>query len=157
MAVQDTPPPLPFIPAENAFIHNDTISGCSSGDLEDETSLRRLNPEWSPINSLNLDPVAQQHIFFDQPTILEGIVAPATGLSATDQSTSEVSEEDIPWNHFTHDFTVKVTPDKKYEGLLSSWVRFQGVKFPVNNADDAAICTQAGGQVQGNVCIVVPE
>src|SRR5262249_45090400 len=106
MAVQDTPPPLPFIPAQNAFLHDDSTTGCSDGDLEDEESLPRLNPEWTPINGLNLDPVAQQHIFFDQPTILEGIVAPATGLSATDQSTSEVSEEDIPWNHFAHDFTV---------------------------------------------------
>src|SRR5205814_1815852 len=80
---------------------------------------------------LNTALAATGHIFSDEPTILEGSIVPPN-LGPNDQSTSEVSEEDIPWNHFTHDFTVRVTPDAPYKHLLSSWERFKGATFPLD-------------------------
>src|SRR5262249_47881591 len=41
--------------------------------------------------------------------------------------------------------------------LLSSYVRFQGISFPIDNPDDPVqvqACTDAGGIVQGNTCLI---
>jgi hypothetical protein len=58
---------------------------------------------------------------------LEGFVAPQpNGQTSSDQSTSEVAEEDLWWTHYTHDFTFKVLPDTPYYHLLSSWVNPDG-------------------------------
>src|SRR5262249_40080710 len=65
-------------------------------------------------------------------------------------------EEEIPWNHFTHDFTVKVTPDDPYKRLLSSWERFKGDVFPIdlNNSQSVPDCIGRGGipDIKNAVC-----
>src|SRR6266700_7638784 len=147
MQAQD---PIPFIPATNANI----APACSLSDLGGEIfgeipDLARANPEWKPVLGLQND----------VPTILEGFVPLAPDLKPDDQPTSEVSEEDVPWNHSTHDFTFKVVPDPLYQHLLSSWTRYKGVAFPLINPSDPteiAACTQAGGKVVGDNCIVIP-
>jgi hypothetical protein len=140
-----------YIKATDALI----APACSLSDLDGEIfglvpDLARANPEWKPILGLQ----------DDLPTILEGFVPfPPADLKPDDQPTSEVSEEDVPWNHSTHDFTFKVVPDAPYQHLLSSWARFQGTSFPINNPDDPtelAACQLAGGTLQGNTCIVIP-
>ena len=149
-----------YTPAVNAFNSDSTTSGCSDSDLEDTQSLTRVNPEWKPIRSLNTDHAADQHIFGNEPVILEGRIAPRTGIGTNDQSSSEVSEEEIPWNHFTHDFTVKVTPDPPYKRLLSSWERFQGATIPFDKlgTDVVTACLILHGTLdfQNGVC-KIPE
>ncbi len=111
-----------FIPATKAF-ENSPV--CSASELQDNHDLARLNPEWKAVLGLNIDPANPVlNIVNDPPTILEGVVpSPPANLGPNDQPTSEVSEEDIGWNHYSHDFTFKVVPDGPYQKLLSSWVR----------------------------------
>src|SRR5262249_9922344 len=95
----------------------------------------------------------------DPPTILEGFVPfPPATLGPNDQPTSEVSEEDIMWNHFTHDFTFKVVPDLPYQHLLSSWVRFPGSSFPIGDTTlDINSCFAEGGIPNNGKCVFAPE
>jgi len=117
-AVQAQNPPQP-IPATAAF--NDSPT-CSASDLGNNTDLARINPEYKPII---IDP--NHPIPNNSPTVLEGIVPPPSeNAASTDQAHSEESEEEIPWNHYTHDFTFKVVPDGPYQYLLSSWVNADG-------------------------------
>jgi hypothetical protein len=154
--VQTQQDPIPFIAATAAF---DNSPVCGSSDLGSQEQEARSNPEWKRVLGLNIDkahPVLD--INNDPPTILEGFVAhPPADLKPDDQPTSEVSEEEIPWNHYTHDFTFKVVPDTLYQHLLSSYVRFQGLSFPINNPDDPIevdACIQAGGVPDGNKCVI---
>jgi hypothetical protein len=144
------------IPATKAF---DNSPVCSDSDLSNDTDEARGNPEWKAVNGLHIDPV--KHVLQDEPTVLEGFVPfPPATESVNDQSTSEVSEEDLPWNHYTHDFTFKVVPDPPYQRLLSSWVRFSGASFPVGNTTtSASICSSLGGNLSGTTgtCVVPPE
>jgi hypothetical protein len=144
------------IPATKAFDHSPV---CSDSDLSNDTDEARGNPEWKAVNGLHIDPV--KHVLQDEPTILEGFVPfPPATESVNDQSTSEVSEEDLPWNHYTHDFTFKVVPDPPYQALLSSWARFSGASFPVGNTtNSASICGSLGGNLSGTTgtCVVPPE
>src|SRR5258707_4537577 len=108
-----------FIPATRAF----EAPACSASDLSNDTDFARVNPEWKPIL---FDPANPSH---NLPTILEGRIT--TPLFPSLQQTSataptEVAEEDIPWTHYTHDFTFKVVPDSAYQHLLSSWVNTDG-------------------------------
>jgi len=106
------------IPATRAF----DAPGCSASDLSNNTDLARGNPEWKAII---IDP--RFPLPNNPPTILEGIVPPPSEQeTSTDQAHAEVSEEELPWNHYTHDFTFKVVPDPRYFGLLSSWVNTDG-------------------------------
>src|SRR5579862_4694203 len=112
---QDTP-----IAASTAI----TSAGCNSQDLSDSSDSARNDPVWAAILK---DPL---HPFPNDVTILEGRVVghnekfkTRTLLpreATTDQSPSEVAEEDLPWNHYTHDKTMDVVPDKGYKYLLSS-------------------------------------
>src|ERR1700722_5121789 len=102
-----------------------TSAGCNGQDLSDGSDSARNDPVWTPILK---DPL---HPFSNDVTILEGLVLgnnekflARTLLpreSTTDQSPSEVAEEDLPWNHFTHDKTLDVVPDPGYKHLLSSF------------------------------------
>jgi len=139
-----------YIPATEAFDHSPV---CSASDLSNDHDLARANPEWKAVNGLTIDP--KNPVLHDKPTILEGFVSPQpANQKSDDQSTSEVSEEDLPWNHFTHDFTIKVVPDPRYEHLLSSWTRFPGATF--KNVDSAT-CANLGGALNGSDCVVPPE
>lgn len=127
-----------LIPASAAF----NYPGCNNEDLEglvihvpvvgdisiltpEVQSPYRADPEWNAIMlDSNLFPNLQP------PTILEGFVAPvSSNETSTSQAPAEVAEEDMPWNHYTHDFTVNVVPDPPYQHLLSSWVRDPGGPF----------------------------
>jgi hypothetical protein len=125
--VQD---PIPFIPATQAF----EAPGCSASRLGGITidilnigtigpipSPERLNPEWKAIT---VDPSLAPNQ--QPPQIVEGFVGPTENHSADTQATAEVSEEEIAWNHHTHDWTFKLTPDPAYQHFLSSWARFPG-------------------------------
>ncbi len=106
------------IPATQAF----QAPACSGSDLSNNTDLARGNPEWKAIIINPQFPLPN-----NPPTILEGIVPPPPeNETSADQAHSEVSEEELPWNHGTHDFTFKVVPDARYFGLLSSWVNTDG-------------------------------
>src|SRR5947209_6313320 len=91
-------PALAQIPAIDAF---NGPPGCSDVDLSQQSppDVARITPEWKPILLDTLPPN-------NPPSILEGFVAatPATEDSSS-QAKAEVSEEEIPWNHMTHDFT----------------------------------------------------
>jgi hypothetical protein len=114
-----TQDPIPYIPATAAFSDSPV---CDAVDLSNNDDESRGRPEWKTII---IDPTLS--LLSNPPTILEGFVAiPPTGESSGDQAPAEVAEEDIPWNHYTHDFTVRVAPDMKYQHLLSSWVNTDG-------------------------------
>ncbi len=156
------------IPATEAFNNSPVCSASDLGNAHDEA---RANPEWKPVNGVSLDPTKNptpsqpMPILNDQPTILEGFVAgpplPPVCLnvlgqftnceSSKDGAPSEVAEEDIPWSHYTHDFTVKVVPDTRYQNLLSSWVRFPGVTIP---NEPALTCAGLGGSLTPPIVIV---
>lgn len=108
----DTP-----IPAVKAF---DGPEKCSNTELTNAHDEARFLPEWKPI-IFSSDPRYQ--LPNNPPTILEGTVSPPPeGENSGSQASSEVAEEDLPWNHYTHDFGVKIIPDLGYHHLLSSWV-----------------------------------
>lgn len=161
-------PEIKYIQATDAFINSPV---CSDTDLGDTHDLDRLNPEWKPVNGLTIDPNNPALALQDQPTILEGFVAgpplppdcrnvlgqpqpPSSCEDSNTQMPSEVSEEDIPWNHYTHDFTFKVVPDSNYQHLMSSWLRFPGVRIP--NLPNP-FCAALGGTLDGTTCVVPPE
>lgn len=82
----------------------------------------RGNPEWKVIT---LDPSKPTNL--QPPSILEGFVTPQVNdETSSSQASSEVAEEDLWWNHFSHDFTIKVIPDPAYHYLLSSFVNTDG-------------------------------
>lgn len=126
MGPQSTPNinPIP-LPDDTPIFSTAAISaGCNADDLSDGTDGARVSPEWTPVIH---DPT---HPFPNDPvTILEGRVMnniekfqDRSGLpqeALTDQSPSEVAEEDIPWIHYTHDKTIDVVPDPGYQHLLS--------------------------------------
>jgi hypothetical protein len=145
-----------YIPATEAF-NNSPV--CSASDLGNDTDEARGNPEWKAVKGLNIDPF--KHALHDVPTILEGLVAfPFANEGVNNQANSEVSEEDLPWNHYTHDFTIKVTPDPRYFPLLSSWVRFPGLSFPISNTPpEINLCISKGGtpSADASTCVVPPE
>ena len=143
-----------YIPATSAF---NGSPACSDNDLSQQTppDLARLRPEWKPIV---LDP---NHPLPNNPvTILEGFVAPPpSDEDSASQAKAEVSEEEIPWNHFTHDFTTKIVPDLPYQYLLSSYTRFHGTTVTLGGTDSeaAAECSLLGGTYLGNnQCQTVP-
>jgi hypothetical protein len=139
-----------YTPATKAF---DNSPVCSDSDLGNNSDEARGNPEWKPVNGLTIDPL--HPVLNDKPTILEGFVPfPPANESSKAQAFAEVSEEDLPWNHYTHDFTFQVVPDQTYQHLLSSWVRFPGVTLP--NVPDP-FCSSLGGSFDGTNCVVPPE
>lgn len=147
--------PVTFIPATEAF-NNSPV--CSDSDLNNNHDEARANPEWKVVNGLSVDPA--HPVLNDQPTILEGFVPfPPADEKSDDQANSEVSEEDIPWNHFTHDFTFKVVPDfPTYQNLLSSWERFPGASFPITNSTrDIDNCFAEGGIPTNGKCVFAAE
>jgi hypothetical protein len=155
LAVPDRVTAQAYIPATQAF-ENSPV--CSDSDLGNDSDEARGNPEWKTVKGLNIDPF--KHVLRDQPTILEGFVAfPPANEGANDQAHAEVSEEDLPWNHYTHDFTIKVTPDPPYLPLLSSWVRFPGASFSILNVPNGiSVCAEAGGAPSSdNSTCVVPQ
>jgi len=121
---QDTP-----IPATVAI----TGAGCNATDLSDGSDSARNDPVWAPILK---NPTGVRPLFPNDVTILEGRVLGHNEKfrsrlllpreATTDQSPSEVAEEDLPWNHFTHDKTMDVVPDPGYKHLLSSFVLADG-------------------------------
>jgi hypothetical protein len=141
-----------FKPATAAF----DSPGCNGSDLGDVTDISRGNPEWKAIVIDSAHPLPN-----NPPTILEGFVAfPPANEKSSDQAPAEVSEEELPWNHYTHDFTFKVIPDPPYQNLLASWNRFPGVTL--NNVDPL-FCKKTLGGVSGDPlaqtssCTVPPE
>jgi hypothetical protein len=112
-------------------------------------SPQRTNPEWKAIildstKAANLQP----------PIVAEGFVSPqANDETSSSQATSEVAEEDLPWNHYTHDFTFKLVPDPSYQWLLSSWLRFPGLTLTLSQVE----CLFYGGSYIGNnQCVLAP-
>lgn len=133
------------IPAKNAFSGS---PACSDVDLSQQSppDSARVTPEWKPI-VLDVPPPN------NPPTILEGFVAqPPSDENSASQAKAEVSEEEVPWNHFTHDFTTKIVPDDPYKYLLSSWTRFPGYVITLSGSDSeaAAACSLLGGTYLGN-------
>lgn len=120
---QDTP-----IPAALAI----TSFGCNATDLGSSSDTARNDPVWVPI----LRSPAGAPLFPNDVTILEGRISGHNEKfqsrlllpkeATTDQAPSEVAEEDLPWNHFTHDKTMDVVPDTGYKHLLSSYVMADG-------------------------------
>jgi hypothetical protein len=101
---QDSDP----IPATNAIGCNTNNIGASSGI----SAYPRSDPQWVRISN-----------YFQDTTILEGTVpGPTLPEPSNAQAPSEVSEEEVPWNHYTHDMTFKVLPDPGYKHLLSSYM-----------------------------------
>lgn len=108
----------------------DPITGCHCKGVPSQA---RANPEYKVI-ILPGDigrPITDLPKF--TPTILEGFVStppPACNDPECEgpnkQMSSEVSEEETPWNHYTHDFTLKVVPDAAYKQLLSFWLNPDG-------------------------------
>jgi len=115
--------PIPATEAFRAPACSDVdLGGIDVFGLVNIPSPQRTNPEWKPIIT---DPTKPPHL--QPPKILEGFVRPTpNNEKSSDQATAEVSEEDLPWTHYTHDWTFKVLPDPDYQYLLSSWVRFPG-------------------------------
>lgn len=142
-----------YTPATQAF-ENSPV--CSDSDLSADPlipDLARGNPEWKPVNGLSIDPL--NPAVHDKPTILQGFVSfPPANESSNAQAPAEVSEEEIPWNHYTHDFTFKVTPDPTYQHLLSSWERFPGGTIP---NIPVASCEALGGLPNGTSCVIPGE
>ncbi|HEU5452258.1 MAG TPA: hypothetical protein VFU76_09750, partial [Terriglobales bacterium] len=96
-----------------------TSATCDRGDITDAHDTTRFNPEWAPINVDAAHPLPN-----NLPSILEGKVAPVPATeNQNSQAPTEVSEEEIPWNHYTHDYTFKVVPDPRFKDLLASWNR----------------------------------
>jgi hypothetical protein len=155
------------IPATKAF-DSPACSDVDLGGLDVDLSLgivdigihhvpspQRGNPEWKVITLDSSKPTNLQ-----PPTILEGFVLPQPADQVSkDQSTSEVAEEDLWWNHFTHDFTFKVIPDAAYQPLLSSWVRSgQTITNPGWASDVfASFCKAEGGLYNGTDCLIASE
>lgn len=139
-------PAMAQIPAVNAF---NGYPACSDVDLSQQSppDIARITPEWKPI-VLDTPPPN------NPPTILEGFVAPPpSDENSASQAKAEVSEEEVPWNHMTHDFTAKIVPDDPYKYLLSSWTRFPGYSITISGSDSdaAAACTLLhGGTYLGN-------
>ncbi len=135
-----------YIPAINAFADaTNSGSACNATDLGDDQDTDRGNPEWKAID---LDP---NHPLPNNPTrIVEGYVSPVpTDENQDSQAPAEVSEEEIPWNHYTHDYTFKVLPDPNYQYLLGSWARFPGMTF---GTQSEVACHGWGGSFSNNIC-----
>lgn len=132
-----------------------TSSTCDRGDITDAHDTTRFNPEWAPINVDAAHPLPN-----NMPTILEGKVAPVPASeNQNSQAPTEVSEEEIPWNHYTHDYTFKVVPDPKFEGLLASWNRMPSdltATLPGSEIEAFQQCKALSGTYQGNnKCLLV--
>ncbi|MBZ5659732.1 MAG: hypothetical protein LAO08_04935 [Acidobacteriia bacterium] len=110
-----------YTPATAAF---DNSPVCDATDLSNDSDEARGRPEWKPII---IDPnLPFPNNFLHPVTILEGTVPTPgeeypSGELESNQAPSEVSEEEITWNHYTHDFTANVVPDQAYQYLLSSY------------------------------------
>jgi len=151
---------VPPIPATQAFAD----PGCSDVELGGIDALglvnipspQRTNPEWKAIITDGSKPPHLQ-----PPKILEGFVRPTpNNEKSSDQATAEVAEEDLPWTHYTHDWTFKVLPDPDYQYLLSSWVPFPGTTFSNPGVADfvfAGICSGFGGSISNGNCVVPAE
>ncbi len=126
-----------------------TSSTCDLGDITDAHDTTRFNPEWAPINTDSNHPLPN-----NVPNIVEGFVAPVPSTeNQNSQAPAEVSEEEVPWNHYTHDYTFKVVPDPVYQYLLSSWTRLPAdVVVTLSGTDSEAKgeCSLLGGTYQGN-------
>lgn len=162
---QATDQPIPATKAFDAPACSDTALGGLDIDfgvaIAHVPSPQRGNPEWKAIILDSTQPANLQ-----PPKVLEGFVAPvANDETSSSQATSEVAEEDLPWTHYTHDFTFKVVPDTAYQGLLSSWARYPGSSF--SNTSNLPmfefnlVCSSVGGSVNGTstaaTCTVPPE
>jgi hypothetical protein len=115
------------------------LGGCNATDLGGGSlsTIYRADPEWVPI----LWSILRDHRnpFPSDVTILEGRVSGPPEKqkerlllpreATTDQAPSEVAEEDLPWNHYTHDKTLDVIPDPGYKHLLSSYLTADGTKI----------------------------
>ena len=114
-------PTATYIPATAAFSNSPV---CDNTDLSNDSDEARGRPEWKPIvidTSLTFP-----NNFIHPVTILEGTVPTPnteypTGEMENNQAPSEVSEEELTWNHYTHDFTANVVPDPAYQYLMSSY------------------------------------
>jgi hypothetical protein len=84
-----------YIPATRAF----ESPGCNPSDITDSHDLSRGDPEWKPIVIDANHPLPN-----NPPSIVEGWVATVPPDENQDsQAPAEVSEEELPWNHYTHD------------------------------------------------------
>jgi hypothetical protein len=144
-----------YIPATAAFNPSGSRFVCNGTDITSDHDLDRGNPEWKPIDLDSAHPVPS-----NMPRILEGFVQqPPSDEDQNSQAPAEVSEEELPWNHFTHDYTFKVVPDAGYQYLLSSWTRFKGltVDLPGTSGEAQSECSLFGGSYQGgNSCQLAP-
>ena len=113
-------------------------AGCSSAELAGITinidigvhtfhrptaSPARTDPEWAVIIT---DP--SKSILDQPPQLVEGSVtlAPQTVSGNNYQANAEVAEEDLAWTHYTHDYTIKLTPDPAYEKVLTYYNNSDG-------------------------------
>ena len=134
-----------------------TSSTCDLNDITDAHDTTRFNPEWAPIQVDAGHPLPN-----NVPNIVEGFVAPVPSTeNRNSQAPAEVSEEEVPWNHYTHDYTFKVVPDSAYQYLLSSWTRFPTdaiVTLGGTQIDAYQQCRyDLGGTYEGNnKCLLIP-
>ncbi|MGI9102326.1 MAG: carboxypeptidase-like regulatory domain-containing protein [Terriglobales bacterium] len=143
-----------YVPATSAI--------CDTTDISDTIDTARLNPEWAPIADWNgsvlFDYSAfatdKSHLPLSVPKILEGWVAHVPiNQDQNSQSSTEVSEEETPWNHYTHDYTFKVAPDGTYQYLLASWNRLQNdVKAQFQIADSYSCGLLGASYIGNNTC-----
>lgn len=142
-------------------------NGCNPDDPTDEHDGARLSPAWTPVIH---DPA---HPFPNDPvTILEGRVQGNQSKFAsraqlpiealTDQSPSEVAEEDIPWIHYTHDKTMDIVPDPGYKHLLSQFLNFSTGEYVVRDDmevewDNGGVGAEEGTDFIDNIWGALPE
>jgi len=120
------PPPPPPRPTDGPPVDASLAikRGCNTDDRNDVYVAGPIDPEWVRVKDAN-DPNTppdpnHPNQAFDPMTIMEGTIAPLANEKADNQAPSEVAEEDIPWNHYTHDKTSNVIPDPGYHHLLAT-------------------------------------
>src|ERR1043165_7925180 len=141
--------------ATEAFNPSGSRFVCNGTDLTSDHDMDRANPEWKPIDIDQANHPVPNNV----PRIREGVVQqPPSNEDQNSQAPAEVSEEELPWNHFTHDYTFKVVPDSNYQYLLSSYTRFPGYNITYSGTpEDAAVaCYFAHGiYLGGQTCQIV--
>ena len=91
--------------------------GVGTIDIKRVPSPARTDPEWARIITDSTKSVINQPL-----QLVEGFVTlPPESISGNHyQANAEVAEEDLGWTHYTHDYTIKLTPDSPtYDYVLS--------------------------------------